>query len=70
MHVTCATDITDSLYKLLWTHKEVKNIQKYFANNSSADSELSKAKIYKRIISVIGHYWKLIFQLLKMSLYH
>ena len=56
MHVTSATDITDSLYKLLRMHKKATSIQKYFENNSSADSELSKAQTNENIQLVIDRY--------------
>ena len=55
---------TNFLHKLLLTNRQVANIRKAFANNSSADIKLSKTRLSKMIQSG-GFFGRLIRPLLK-----
>ena len=55
---------TDFPHQLLLTNRQVANIRKAFANNSSADIKLSKTRLSKMIQSG-GFFGRLIRPLLK-----
>ena len=57
----------DFLHKLLLTNRQVANIRKAFANNSSADIKLSKTQLSKMIQSG-GFLGRLLGPLLKTAL--
>ena len=46
-----STDETNFLHELLLTNRQVANLHKYFANNSTADIKLSKTQLSKIIQS-------------------
>ena len=58
---------TNFLHKLLLTNRQVANIRKAFANNSSADIKLTKTRLSKMIQSG-GFFGRLIGPLLKTGL--
>ena len=67
---------TNFLHKLLLTDRQVSNIRKSFANNSSADIKLSKIQLSKMIQSggflsrLLGPSIKTVLPLIKMWLNH
>ena len=60
-------DETNFPHKLLLTHRQVANLRKAFANNSLADTKLSKTQLSK-IIQSGGYLDRLLGPLLKTSL--
>ena len=60
---------TNFLHKLLLTNRQVANIRKAFANNSSTDIKLSKAQLSKMIQSG-GFLGRLLGPLIKRKDYH